>query len=190
LVPARGLKGLVSLDSAEALVIAPWPGDLEHLRDTQAEGQIEVVQETVKAIRDIRSRYNIPPSGKLSASASAPQAVARMLSDNSDLICQLAGLSRFEAAQNAPKPNNAAAAIVGETQVYLHDVIDPDAERTRLQKQKQEVETAKKAVEAKLANENFVARAKAEVVAQAREKLQQLQEQLQAIERHLAELGG
>jgi len=50
------------------------------------------------------------------------------------------------------------------------------------------VEKAKEAVAAKLGNENFVTRAKPEVVAQAREKLGQLTEQLEAIEKHLREL--
>ena len=100
----------------------------------------------------------------------------------------MAGLESLQIGENLPKPNNAATAIVEGTQVYVHNVIDPQAERARLEKQKQEIEQAKKAVESKLANANFVAKAKPEVVAQAREKLQQLQEQLQAIERHLAEL--
>jgi valyl-tRNA synthetase len=190
MAPARGLRGLARLDSTQALVIAPWPGAMEHLQDESAETQIHVVQETVRAIRDIRSQYNIAPGEKLTASASAPQAIADTLSANGHLVCQLAGLSSFQAAQDAPTPNNAAAAIVGETQVYLHNVIDPAAERARLEKQKQEIEQARKAVEGKLGNENFVARAKPEVVAQAREKLAQLQEQLQAVEKHLAELGG
>ena len=190
LVPARGLKGLAELDIAKALVIAPWPASMEQMRDEHAEAQIAMVQDIVRAIRDIRSSYNIAPSQKLTASANAPAAAAETLSAAGDLICQLAGLDSFQAAWNTPKPNNAAAAIVGETQVYLHNVIDPAAERARLQKQKQEIEQAKKAVESKLSNANFVAKAKPEVVAQAREKLQQLQEQLQAVEGHLAELGG
>ncbi|RPJ36225.1 MAG: valine--tRNA ligase, partial [Planctomycetaceae bacterium] len=190
LAPVRGLKGLAQLDGADALVIAPWPGAMEHLRDEPAEVQIQIVQEIVRAIRDVRSQHGISPGEKLTASANAPQVTADTLSANSHLVCQLAGLSSFQAAQDAPKPNNAAAAIVGETQVYLHNVIDPAAERARLEKQKQEIEQAKKAVEGKLGNENFVTRAKPEVVAQAREKLAQLQEQLQAVERHLAELNG
>ncbi len=190
MAPARGLRGLVQLDSAKALVVAPWPGNMEQLRDESAETQIQVVQEIVRAIRDIRSQHGLSPSAKLAASASAPKETAGALQANNHLVCQLAGLSSFQAAQNAPKPNNAAAAIVGETQVYLHSVIDPAAERARLEKQKQEIEQAKKAVEGKLSNENFVTRAKPEVVAQAREKLAQLQEQLQAVEKHLAELGG
>ena len=144
----------------------------------------------VRAIRDIRSKYNIAPSVKLKASAGAPQAIADVLAAGGDLVCQLAGLESFQAAEGLAKPNNAATTIVEDTHVYVHDVIDPEAERARLAKQKQDIEQAKKGVESKLANENFVARAKPEVVAQAREKLQQLQEQLQAVEKHLAELGG
>ena len=102
----------------------------------------------------------------------------------------MAGLSSFAAAESAPKPNNAATVIVEETQIYVHNVIDPAAERARLEKQRQEIEQAKKGVEGKLGNVNFVAKAKPEVVAQAREKLQQLQEQYRAVERHLAELDG
>jgi valyl-tRNA synthetase len=190
MAPARGLAGLAALDGAEALVVAPWPGEMKHLIDERAQVRIATVQEVVRAIRDIRSTYNLPPGQKLAASAGAPAGTAAILSDSGDLVCQLAGLSSFRSAENAPKPNNAAAAIVGEIQVYLHDVIDPEAERSRLEKRKQEIEQAKKAVEGKLANENFVARAKPEVVAQARERLQQLQEQLQAVNSHLAELGG
>jgi valyl-tRNA synthetase len=67
-------------------------------------------------------------------------------------------------------------------------VIDPDAERRKLEKQKDEIEKAKKAVEAKLNNENFVTRAKPQVVAQARDKLAELTEQLKLLEKHLSEL--
>ena len=45
-----------------------------------------------------------------------------------------------------------------------------------------------KATEAKLTNENFVTKAKPEVVAQAREKLAQLTEQLETVTKHLLEL--
>ncbi|MEN6336148.1 MAG: class I tRNA ligase family protein, partial [Phycisphaerales bacterium] len=190
LTPVRELRGIASGDNAEALAIAPWPQSLASLKDAVAEAKIQVVQDVVRAIRDLRSKYNIAPSVKLKASASAPQVVADVLQAGGSLVCQLAGLESFRAAEGLAKPNNAATAIVEDTHVYVHDVIDPVAERARLTKQKQEIEQAKKGVEGKLNNENFVARAKPEVVAQAREKLQQLQEQLQAVEKHLAELGG
>jgi valyl-tRNA synthetase len=190
LAPDRRLAGIATAERTAALTIATWPGSMASLKDAEVERQIQVVQDVVRAIRDIRSQYNIAPSGKLKASAAAPQALANVLDTGRDLVCQLAGLEAFQAAEGLAKPNNAATAIVEDTHVYVHDVIDPAAERARLAKQKQDIEQAKKGVESKLANENFVTRAKPEVVAQAREKLQQLQEQSQAVERHLAELGG
>jgi valyl-tRNA synthetase len=74
------------------------------------------------------------------------------------------------------------------SEVYVHDLIDPDAERRRLEKQKEQAEKARQAVEAKLNNENFVTKAKPEVVARAREKLAELTEQLETVEKHLSEL--
>jgi valyl-tRNA synthetase len=189
MAPTRTLRGLAAAEHAQALTITRWPDSLGHVKNVSVEGQIQLVQEVVRAIRDIRSNYNITPAQRLSASAAAPMRMADTLNANSHLVCQLAGLDSFQAAENTPKPNNAATAIVEEAQVYVHNVIDPEAERARLEKQRQEIEQAKKVVESKLANANFVARAKPEVVAQARERLQQLQEQLQAVERHLGELG-
>ncbi|MBN1360541.1 MAG: valine--tRNA ligase [Sedimentisphaerales bacterium] len=190
LAPVRALSGIVEADESQALAVAQWPVGLNNLINKDAEERIRIVQEIIRAIRDIRNKYNKAPNEKMSASADAPTNTANMLNGARDLICPLAGLTTFRATTNAEKPNNAATAIVEETQVYLHDVIDPQAERTRLEKQKQEIEQAKKGVEGKLANENFVTRAKPEVVAQARERSQQLQEQLQAVEKHLAELEG
>ena len=73
-------------------------------------------------------------------------------------------------------------------QIYLHDAIDPEAERARLEKQKASVENGVKAAKAKLGNENFVSKAKPAVVEQARQKLAELTEQLKTVEEHLSEL--
>jgi len=187
MAPTRGLGDIATAPNAESLTVAQWPTGLDSLANTELDEQIRIIQETIRAIRDIRNKYN-KPSEKLTASAGAPAAIAQMLNANGHLICQLAALESFEAAEGAAKPNNAATAIVEEIQVYVHDVVDPKAERARLEKQRQEIEKAKKGAEGKLANENFVTRAKPEVVAQTRERLEQFREQLKAIETHLAEL--
>ncbi|MEE9370754.1 MAG: hypothetical protein V3W45_04705, partial [Sedimentisphaerales bacterium] len=88
------------------------------------------------------------------------------------------------------KPRNAATAIVDDVQLYVHDVIDVEAERCRLEKQKRETENAIKPVQSKLNNEDFITKAKPQVVEQAKEKLAQLTEQLETIEKHLSELEG
>ncbi len=185
--PGRGLTGIAPADAAQALTVSQWPAGLDGQIDSDIEEEIRVVQETIRAVRDIRNKYN-KASESLTASADAPEAMAQILNRHSQLVCQLALLESFQASQGAPKPNNAATTLVEETKLYVHDVIDREAELARLEKQKQEIERGKKATEGKLANENFVNRAKPEVVAQARERLEQFQEQLKAVEALLAEL--
>ncbi|MBP8605024.1 MAG: valine--tRNA ligase [Phycisphaerae bacterium] len=188
IAPQRGLKGLMSLKPAQSIMIAQWPEYTAEWVDSISERKIETVQNIVRAIRDIRSRYTIAPSKPLDCSAAAPMEVCQVLNDNRSLVQQLANVGQFQAQPDFKKPNNAAAAIVEEVQLFVHNVVDPEAERQRLQKQKEFVEKGIKPLAAKLANENFVARAAPEVVQQARQKLRELTEQLEAIERHLAEL--
>jgi len=187
-VPVRKLDTIADAEKADALVVARWPKNIDSLKDQNAEKQIEIIQLATRAIRDIRSKYNIPPSENLKASAKAPQEIADILTQNTGLICQLANLQQFDASPKIKKPKNAAATIVEQMQLYLHDAIDPDAERKRLQKQKEQVETALKPLQTKLNNKNFINKAKPQVVKQAEEKLKQLTEQLQTIDKHLSEL--
>jgi valyl-tRNA synthetase len=188
LAPRRGLKGIAELNGAKALVIADWPKRIDALINERIEQQIDNIQTVVRSVRDIRSKCNIPPSSKLVVSVNAPQDISGILNADAGLICQIANLKEFNVSHTTQKPKNAAAAIAGQMQIYVHDAIDIVAERKRLTKQKEQIEGAKKGVEAKLANENFIARAKPEVVAQTKEKLTEYTEQLKAVEKHLAEL--
>jgi valyl-tRNA synthetase len=188
IAPRRGLNGLRELTSADSIMIAPWPEPLDPWMDESCEKQIELIQNVIRSIRDIRSQYNIAPSQSLTASLSAPASVSELLTAQSALIKQLAGLEDVHIAADLEKPANAAAAIVEEVRLYVHDVIDPQAERQRLQKQKEFIENGLRPLQAKLGNENFLTRAKPEVVEQTRRKLAELSEQLEAVSKHLAEL--
>ncbi|UCG48636.1 MAG: class I tRNA ligase family protein, partial [Phycisphaerales bacterium] len=190
IAPARGLKGLVEAKESEALVTAQWASQTDTLADSDAEHQIEIVQTVIRSVRDIRSSRNIAQKDLLVVSAKSHRENVEILNGNSGLIRQLAGIKKFEAATDVAKPADAAVAVADSIEVYVHNVVDNEAERARLEKQKAQVEKAKSAVEAKLANGNFVSRAKPEVVAGARQKLGELTEQLGTVEKHLSELNG
>jgi valyl-tRNA synthetase len=187
-LPARKLQGLADISCAEALAIADWPKNIDYLRDEAAENQIETIQTAVRAVRDLRNKYNKQPSEKLTASVNAPSEIVKILNANRDLICQSAGLKEFAAADTIKKPDNSVTTIVEQMQLYLHNAVDINAEKERLEKQRQQIGNAKKTIEAKLNNENFTSRAKPEVVEQTRQKLVELTEQLKTVENHLAEL--
>ncbi|MBN1804236.1 MAG: valine--tRNA ligase [Sedimentisphaerales bacterium] len=189
IAPARGLRAIAELNVSKSLSVAQWPKALDSLTDESAEKQIDLIQAAVRTIRDIKSNRNIPPGQKPVVSAKAQQQTVGILNTNVDLILNLAGVKEFKAGTDIAKPDNAAIAIMEDaTEVYVHDAVDIQAEREKLQKQKQQVEIAKKAVEAKLANENFVSKARPEVVERARERLAELSEQLKTVEKHLSDL--
>ncbi len=188
IAPVRQLKGLVEAKKSKALVVAQWPKKLNSFVDEDIEKQISIVQTPVRAFRDMKNKYNIPNSVMVSTSAMVPAEVVHGLNANTELICHLAGLKDFTPGTNIAKPAKAAVSVVDGMSFYIHNIIDPAAERHRLQEQKDRIKKAKKTVEAKLANEDFVAKAKPEVVARAREKLAQIQEQLETVEKHLSGL--
>ncbi|UCF42318.1 MAG: valine--tRNA ligase [Planctomycetota bacterium] len=189
IAPARGLGSVAAAEEAEALVAAKWPEKLDLLVDEKAEREISIIQDAIRTVRDIRSQYNKAPKEVIEASAKAPEGTSEILNENAELIEQLARIKGFIAGIAIVKPANAAVAVLGDaTEVYVHNMIDPAAERKRLEKQRQVVEKAKKGVAAKLENKNFVSKAKPQVVAQAKEKLAQLVEQSETIERHILEL--
>ncbi|MDD5326374.1 MAG: valine--tRNA ligase [Phycisphaerae bacterium] len=188
IAPVRGLEGLAEAKQAEALVVAEWPGQLNSLVNKDIERQIEIIQSPVRAFRDMKNKYNIANNKMVSASASVSADVLAVLKTNAELICNMAGLKGFEPGIDVAKPAKAAVAVVEGLSFYMHDVIDPEAERAKLQKQKDEIEKAKRSAEARLNNENFIAKAKPEVVSQARDKLAELTEQLKQLEKHLSEL--
>ncbi len=188
IAPKRGLKNIIELNVSDALVIAEWPKEMDNFADRKTESQIEVVQEVVRAIREIRNKYTVPPSKKLSASANAPADISKILNDNAELVCDRAGLDKFAASPKEIKPDDAAAAVVEKIQVFVQGLIDAEAEKQRLEKQRNEILAGVKANEAKLNNENFVSRAKPEVVEQTKKRLAELKQQLAVVEENLDEL--
>ncbi len=188
IAPVRRLGTLAAAPSAESIMIAPWPAGLDAFIAPDVERQIETLQNCIGAIRDIRNKYNIHPARRLIGTLVAPQGHLGMLRDGSRLICELAGMEQLIIEADAAKPANSAAAIVEEMQIYVHDVVDVEAERQRLQKQKEFIENGIRPLQAKLSNESFVSRAKPEVVEQSRQKLKDLTDQLDAVNKNLAEL--
>jgi valyl-tRNA synthetase len=189
IAPVRKLKGLVEAVHAESIMIAAWPEGLEQLINPDVERKIETIQNVIAAIRDIRNKYTIHPAKKLQGGIDAPAQRIDVLNENINLICEQAGMEKLTIEAGLAKSTNAAAAIVGDLQVYVYDVVDVDAERERLQKQKEFIENGIKPLQAKLSNESFVSRAKPEIVEQSKHKFKELTDQLEAVNKHLAELG-
>jgi valyl-tRNA synthetase len=93
------------------------------------------------------------------------------------------------ATTQARSASEGSASQTIEIYVPIAGLADLDVERKRLAKERDESAAALQRLEAKLANEGFIAKAKPEVIETERARLVELREKLAAIERNLAELG-
>jgi valyl-tRNA synthetase len=189
IAPTRELKGLAESNEAKALVVAQWPDRIDSLKDVVVEAQFERLQDTIRTVRELKNQYNVAPSERLGTFARMSEGTSSYLNANADMILYMARIKQFSAGPDIVKPKSAATAIVNDMEFYLQIERDNETERLRLEKQKQEIEKARKTVQAKLGNNDFLTKAKPEVVEKAKEKLAELSGQLEVIEKHISELG-
>jgi len=138
----------------------------------------------------VRNRYSVDSKTALEVFVRCPEAVAADFQALRAFVTLLAGVGKLHYGPGVAKPKQAATQVTPEFEAYvsLEGLIDPAAEVKRLEKQLAEKRKQLEATRAKLANEGFVSRAPAEVVAQQRELVADLEKQIASIEETIREL--
>jgi len=174
----------------ETLMLARWPEPDAALFDDEAEGQMELLMELVRSIRNRRAEYDVTPGKRIPALIATGDG-AGWLDEQRALLCSLAKLDPDQLTiQAALEPSEQAATIVvGETVCYLPlaALVDLDAERERLSKGLSEIEGRIARSEGLLAGE-FAQKAPAHVVQRERDKLADLQAERTKLVERLAAL--
>ncbi|MGH7699269.1 MAG: valine--tRNA ligase [Gemmatimonadales bacterium] len=156
----------------ELLAGASWPGRRPALEDADADLQFERVKQAIERIRSIRAEYRVAPKARLRATIVARGADRReTFQGEHDTIMRLAALAELSLDGQAAGPG--AHAVFGDASevfVALGDAIDVPRECRRLSEELARLDAQLSGLTAKLANDGFVSRAPAEVVAREREK--------------------
>jgi len=145
----------------------------------------------VRAVRNIRSKLNVPERKPVTAIVSVPdEGVAARLRKYAYALKDLATVEKAEVGVGLAKPPRSATEIVGQTEVFvpLADLVDLAAERDRLAKQAAKVQEQLDAVRRKLDNPNFTGRAPEQVVQRERDRKADLEAQLAALNKNIEEV--
>ncbi|HHT9151969.1 MAG TPA: class I tRNA ligase family protein, partial [Candidatus Hypogeohydataceae bacterium YC40] len=180
-------KGTILLE--ENLIIAKWPE--AGPKDLEIEKTMELLQELVKAVRNIRRNFNIPDRQSLKAIISSPGvSEAESLKNFSNFLKQRAYLEELAIGLNLVRPDSSASAVVGAFQLFipLAGIIDVEAEKIRQDKQLHQLEEYLQKVKKKLSSKNFLEKAPPEVVEKEQTKEKELDEQIRRLRLVLAEL--
>jgi valyl-tRNA synthetase len=184
-------RGLPNPEPAtESVVIAPWPKFSAAWQDRAMEQRIGRMQDLVRAVREVRNRYNIEPKNSLDVLVRCSESVAADFQLLGRFISMLAGVGKLECGPAMQKPPQSAGHVQPDFEAYvsLRGLIDVAAEIARLEKQLAEKKKYVQSVQAKLDNAGFVAKAPQEVVQQQRDMVLDLQNQIKVMENNLKEL--
>ena len=180
-----------------------FPTADEQPMDADAEDTIEWLKAVVTAVRNIRGELNVAP-GKvigLLLQGGGPED-RRRLDGNEMLLRRLAKIDAVRWLGDDDEPPPVSVQIAGggspgeataralKVMVPMAGLIDVDAERARLEKALDRVGKDLKRTASKLANESFVAKAPAAVVAKERHKSDRLHDEFGALKDQLSRLDG
>ncbi|MGH7447099.1 MAG: class I tRNA ligase family protein, partial [Longimicrobiales bacterium] len=161
----------------DSLVIARWPGAAP--RDEIAEAQMDALMELIGAVRALRSEHKVPADSRIRVHLTNPGPSLRdALSAEERAVRRMARVDTVTVNGGA-EGMGAHAVLRSGADLFLPlaDVIDVAQERQRLGRELERVEGQLQATEARLASEQFAARAPAEIVAREREKADSLRDQ-------------
>jgi valyl-tRNA synthetase len=171
-------------------IAARWPEATPS--DVAAEQTMNVALDVVRAVRNIRSKNNIPPGKKLKVVVSATEeSDLTALNESATVIQSLAAAESVECGLKLEKPSASAAEVVGTLQVYVPvgGVIDREKEVARMQKQLGQRRDHLLGMRRKLENEAFLQKAPREVVENLRGKVREVEDEIEKIHKHLDDLG-
>ncbi len=178
---------------APALMMAKWPEpeSLASLVDEESERAVSLLCDVVSAVRSTRARYGISPKQELPVVLRAGFENARVLEGLKSQIISMARASELSIVpSDAEKPAESACVVAHGCEVYcvLTGLIDFEAERARLTKERATLQKDEAKFAKKLSNPGFLAKAAPEIVEKDTAKLADLRDKLARVEEQLAEL--
>ena len=193
------IYGRLPIRGAEACIIDEYPNQrndqtwLQVGRKERAD-ELDLVVAVISAIRNIRGENRIKPGEELKVRlAPKDEGSQKILQANRAYVMKLAKLGDCQINEIGSLTKCALTPVAihsfrVDVIVYLEGVVDLGEERKRIEKTIEKLQKEKSGIEGRLANENFVKNAPAEVVAEGRAHLSELSNKIQTLQDSLVRL--
>jgi len=171
------------------LIETNWPS-YKGLGDAKADAEMEWVIRFISEVRSVRAEMNVPAGAKIASVIVSANSETRSRADGwENEIMRLARLSSISFEDQVPKAS--AQIVLDEATVALplEGVIDFAAEKTRLAKELEKIAKDTAAIDGRLNNPGFVAKAPPEVLEESRERKSELEARKAKVDEALKRLG-
>ena len=178
------------LDDQKLLINSTSPQYSAKMVDTKIEQDINMIINTIGAVRNIKASLNIAPSKNINMHIRGQASNTDSIQNNMELMNRMIKLENLKVGKNLEKPEQSATAIVGNVEIFipLKGLIDIDKEISRLEKQASDMNGRLSAVSKKLENKNFIDRAPQDIIEHEKNKQADYQQKLDKLTDNLHSL--
>jgi valyl-tRNA synthetase len=150
--------------------------------------EMERIIEAIKAVRNRRSEMNVPPSRKAHVYVATEK---KDIFETAVVFMQKLASASDVTVGDSFTLDGSVSIVTADAKIYIPmgELVDFEAERARLLKELAAVQKDLDFVNGKLSNENFVAKAPAQVVAAQREQKARYEEKIAMLNESIAKLG-
>ncbi len=178
-------------EEKEPLIVSAWPRYCRELEFGQEVEEVELVQEIIRHIRNLRSQVNFPPARKTPVVLRVPSSRKELLAEEADNIKALGSVSELTIGVEVGKPRQALTAIIGdEVEIYLPlaGLVNLQDEIGRLEKELSVTLKDMNQNKSKLENRGFMRKAPPDVVARVENRYHDLAAIYEKLQGRLEEL--
>ncbi len=181
-------------DEEESIMISAWPTYREDFNFGAEEREVEIIKEAVRAIRNVRTSMNVPPSRKAKVYVVSEDEKVLEIFDRSRVFFAMLG---FASEVNLQKDKSgiakdAVSAVISQATIYMPfaELVDVEKEIERLKKEQERLKKELARVNGMLSNERFVSKAPEAKIQEEREKLEKYTQMMTQVEARLVQLQG
>ena len=175
-----------------SLSLARYPTEADAPRSAASEREMSTLTSAISAARTVRSEHELERTARVPLELRAEPELRALFTREARFIEFLVGTDGpvVIAGYGGERPRGAVSSVAGEVEVLvgLRGLVEPQKERDRLERKLKKVEKDVGVLEKRLSNQNFVASAPAEVVADAQSQLAQLARQREHLSEALSRL--
>ena len=171
----------------ETIMLQKYPEYDEALSFPEAEKQMNMIMDAIKAIRNRRSEMNVPPSRKAKVYIAAKD--KDVFESGKIFFTRLASAAEVNIAESFDI-EGAVTVITADAKIYIpmDELVDKKAELERLEKELKSAEKDLEFNEKKLSNKGFMAKAPEKVVNEVRANADKFREKIDMIKAAMAAL--
>ena len=179
-------------DEEESIMISKWPEYTDEWNFEADEAAVDTIKAAVRAIRNLRTGMNVPPSIKAKVYVvSAKEDVRHIFESSKSFFATLGYASEVHVQDDKTGiDENAVSTLIHDAAVYipLEELVDIDKEIERLEKEAAKLAGEIKRASGMLANPKFVDKAPAAKVEEEKAKLAKYTEMSEQVAERLAQL--